>query len=73
MMKYFDIAYSTGLNLEFGFNGNMLDGCGPEEFEMVGDMMKTKDMTCTLQAPLFDLSSGAFDSKILDITRLRYN
>lgn len=72
MEKYFDTAYSTGLNLEFGLSGDMLDGRAPEEFEKVADMMKTKKLTCTLHAPFFDLSSGALDSKILEITRLRY-
>ncbi len=72
MEKYFDIAYSTGLNLEFGLSGDVLDRLEFKEVEKVGDMMKNKELTCTIHAPFLDLSSGALDSKVLDITRLRF-
>lgn len=72
MEKYFDIAYSTGLNLEFGLSSDVLDRLEFKEVEKVGDMMKNKELACTLHAPFLDLSSGALDSKVLDITRLRF-
>jgi sugar phosphate isomerase/epimerase len=72
MGKYFDLAYSTGLNLEFGLSSDVLDRCQPEEYEKVAGMMKNKGLTCTVHAPFFDLSGGALDTKILEVTRLRF-
>ncbi|HEY7534748.1 MAG TPA: TIM barrel protein, partial [Thermodesulfobacteriota bacterium] len=72
MEKYFDVAYSTGLNLEFGLSSGVLDTVKPKEFERIGALMKSKGLSCTLHAPFLDLSSGALDSKILEVTRFRY-
>ncbi|MCI0454819.1 MAG: sugar phosphate isomerase/epimerase [Candidatus Dadabacteria bacterium] len=72
MEQYFDVAYSTGLNLEFGLSSGILDNVQPKEFERIGDLMKSKGLSCTLHAPFLDLSSGALDLKILEVTRFRY-
>jgi sugar phosphate isomerase/epimerase len=72
MEKYFDVAYSTGLNLEFGLSSGVLDSIPPEEFERIGDLMRNKGLSCTLHAPFLDLSSGALDAKILEVSRLRF-
>ena len=72
MDKYFEVVYSTGLNLEFGLNSSVLDSVKPDEFERIGDLMRNKGLSCTLHAPFMDLSAGALDSRILEITRLRF-
>ena len=72
MEKYFEAVYSTGLNLEFGLSGSVLDSVKPGEFERIRDLMKNKGLSCTLHAPFMDLSAGALDSRILEITRLRF-
>lgn len=72
MDKYFEVVYSTGLNLEFGLNSSVLDSVKPGEFERIGDLMRNKGLSCTLHAPFMDLSAGALDSRILEITRLRF-
>ena len=63
MEKYFSLAYSTGLNLEFGLSSDVLDRLEFKEVERVGELMKNKGLTCTLHAPFLDLSSGALDLK----------
>lgn len=72
MDKYFEVVYSTGLNLEFGLNSSVLDSVKPDEFERIGDLMRNKGLSCTLHTPFMDLSAGALDSRILEITRLRF-
>ncbi len=70
--KYFEVVYSTGLNLEFGLSSSVLDSVKPGEFERIGDLMRSKGLSCTLHAPFLDLSAGALDTKILEVTRLRF-
>ena len=70
--KYFDLAYSNGLNLEFGLSGGVLDRFQPEEMEKIHEKMVEKKLSCTLHAPFLDLSAGALDARILEVTRLRF-
>lgn len=65
MDKYFEVVYSTGLNLEFGLSSGVLDSVKPDKFERIGDLMRNKGLSCTLHAPFFDLSAGALEQKFL--------
>jgi sugar phosphate isomerase/epimerase len=72
MEKYFEAVLSTGLNLEFGLSSSVLDSVKPDEFERIGNLIENKGLSCTLHSPFFDLSAGALDTKILEVTRLRF-
>src|ERR1700758_5321622 len=72
MEKYFDLAYPTGLNLEFGLSSDVLDHLQSEEVEKVADLMRNKGLSCTIHAPSLAFSAGALDTKILEVTRLRF-
>lgn len=62
-----------GLQPEIYFSGKTLDNLKKEEVEKVSRKLIQKNISVTFHAPFMDLSPGAVDDKIRQVTVFRFN
>lgn len=67
--RYLDLFILHGIQPEIGLEGHCLYEESLEEFQRVADILQTNNLSCTLHAPFFDMSPGALDPKVLEVTR----
>ncbi len=56
------------INLEVGLNGGVLDRYSLQDFKKVARILKDHHICCTVHAPFIDLSLGAIDKLVRQVT-----
>lgn len=64
-----DLFLQHGLQPEIGLEGSCLWNVEEKEFAALAETLGKAGLSCTLHAPFFDLSPGAFDPKIREVSR----
>jgi sugar phosphate isomerase/epimerase len=64
-----DLFIEHNLQPEIGLEGDLLYTQSIDDFQKVADKLQSNNLGCTLHAPFFDLSPGALDHKIREVTR----
>ena len=66
--RYLPMILKEGINPEIGFDCFALDEYSKKDFLEVADSLRDKGLTITFHAPFFDLSPGAIDRRIRNVT-----
>lgn len=67
-----DFFLKRGINPEIAFTGDSLDTLDVGKLHEVSQVLFENGIRTTIHAPFMDLSPGALDRLVLDVTRLRF-
>ncbi|OGP50675.1 MAG: hypothetical protein A3K30_03965, partial [Deltaproteobacteria bacterium RBG_13_51_10] len=73
LLKNLSGVLAIGLQPEIYFSGATLDHLPWQEVKKVAQQLSQKNISVTFHAPFMDLSPGAVDDKIREITAFRFN
>ncbi len=69
--KYIQRIVHEGINPEIGLNGGILDRFSMVDYLEVAALLREAGLSCTIHAPFTDLSLGALDPEIRQVTLKR--
>jgi sugar phosphate isomerase/epimerase len=67
--EFLDFMLTHRLQPEIGLEGDFFYTTSSEDYAVVARVLKKAGIPCTMHAPFFDLSPGAFDREIRRVTR----
>jgi len=73
LLRNFSGVLAMGLQPEIYFSGETLDHLPWQEIKKAARQLRQKEISVTFHAPFMDLSPGAVDDKIRQITAFRFN
>lgn len=69
--RYLPLVLENRLSLEIGIDADVLDTCPLGDLVRIAREIRAADLNCSLHAPFLDLSPGAIDPRIRQISRER--
>ncbi len=72
LLEKFDLIEQAKVNVEILFGANVLDTLDDSDLGRVKDWLNKNGLLCTFHAPFWDMSPGAADARIRQVTLERY-
>jgi sugar phosphate isomerase/epimerase len=72
LLPNLDKVLKEKLNIEIYLSAQVLDQIGASEFHQLSKTLKGEGLSCTIHGPFLDMSSGAIDKKVREVTLSRY-
>ncbi|MBI5585940.1 MAG: sugar phosphate isomerase/epimerase [Deltaproteobacteria bacterium] len=69
--QYLPLVLENRISLEIGLDAQVLDTCPPGDLRRIAGELQAADLNCSFHAPFLDLSPGAIDPRIRQISRER--
>jgi sugar phosphate isomerase/epimerase len=69
--QYLSLVLENRISLEIGIDAEVLDTCPLGDLLRIAEQLRSADLNCSLHAPFLDLSPGAIDPRIRQVSRER--